>query len=75
MKGVPNMNQVSFTFIFKSGKVSKVTSIMTKEELERLNTLLAKMEGIISLNVKNKSGVVVRLDDCSAIEYSVVSQN
>ncbi len=65
------MNTVNFTFIFKSGKVSKITVTLKKEELEKIESMISNLEGKIKLeSVNNPHSVfVVDLNDCSAVEY------
>jgi hypothetical protein len=65
------MNTVNFTFIFKSGKVSKITVTLKKEELEKIESMISNLEGKIKLeSINNPNSVfVVDLNDCSAVEY------
>jgi len=63
------MSVVNFTFIFKSGKVSKITVTLSEEVLREIEENISKLQGKIKLESSNNGVFVVDLSDCSAVEY------
>lgn len=67
---------INFTFIFKSGKVSKITVSLDESEVESILNRISKLDGKLELVSKKPRNVfIVDLGECSAVEYSIYETN
>lgn len=67
---------INFTFIFKSGKVSKITVSLDESEVDNILSKISKLDGKLELvSKKPKNVFIVDLSECSAVEYNIYETN